>query len=203
MKKNLASDEDINLGSVGLLGELAVEMALVRNGWHTVRLDTARMASNADLLAIKGKKRISIQVKTTNAFKNHSHSKSLGFGYSTSYLRDGKSIFNSKESPLIADVVIGVSYHPTNTRFIVMPVAFAERLCKRHCDWWASIPTRTKTGKRSDSFPIYVCFSHTPRAHFKEHERAKRNLAHYENAWRILEEPIERLHNKAVWPLIK
>ncbi len=193
---------NIDLGSVGLLGELAVEMALVRNGWHPVRLDTARMASNADLLAVNRKRRISIQIKTTNAFKKHSHSKSLGFGYSTGYLRDRKPIFNSKESPLIADIVIGVSYDPEKTRFVVMPVAFAEKLCREHCDWWASVSTRTESGKRSDSFPIYLCFSHEPRAHTEAHRRAKRNLLHYEDAWHILDEPLERLHDETIWPLI-
>ena len=39
---------------VGRLGELLVEQQLIERGWHPVRLDTAQMASNADLLAIKG-----------------------------------------------------------------------------------------------------------------------------------------------------
>ena len=37
---------------IGLLGELAVEMQIVQHGWHPVRLDTAQMASNADLIAV-------------------------------------------------------------------------------------------------------------------------------------------------------
>ena len=37
---------------VGRLGELLVEQQLIERGWHPVRLDTAQMASNADLLAI-------------------------------------------------------------------------------------------------------------------------------------------------------
>src|SRR5580700_2724434 len=98
------------LPAVGLLGELEVELQLVKAGWHPVRLDTAQMASNADLLAINREKRVSIQVKTTNAEKQHSHYQWFGFGYSTGYLRDKKSIFNSKLSPLIADVIIGVLY---------------------------------------------------------------------------------------------
>ena len=65
------------------------------------------MASNADLLAVDRQNRVSIQVKTTDASSQHSHSHALGFGYATNYLRDGKSVFNSKPSPLIADIVIG------------------------------------------------------------------------------------------------
>ena len=65
---------------VGRLGELLVEQQLLERGWHPVRLDTAQMASNADLLAIKEKCRVSLQVKTTNVKSKHSHSQSLSFG---------------------------------------------------------------------------------------------------------------------------
>src|SRR5438046_401757 len=86
--------EDQTSVRVGLLGELEVELQHVRKGWHPVRLDTAQMASNADLLAVNKEKRVSIQVKTTETEKQHSHSQWLGFGYSTGYLRDKKPIFN-------------------------------------------------------------------------------------------------------------
>lgn len=39
---------------IGLLEELAVELQLAKHRWYSVRLDTAQMASNADLIAIKG-----------------------------------------------------------------------------------------------------------------------------------------------------
>ena len=66
-----------------------------------MRLDSAQLlASNADLLAIKGKYRASLQVKTPNAKSEHSHSQSLSFGYATGYLRDHEPIFNSKSGPL-------------------------------------------------------------------------------------------------------
>jgi len=120
---------------VGLLGELEVEMQLARNGSHPVRLDTAQMALNADLLAINRRKRVSIQIKTTDAEKQHSHSLWLGFGYSTGYIRENKPIFNSKRSPLIADVVVAVSYTPNASKFVVLPVAFAEKLCRAHADF--------------------------------------------------------------------
>jgi hypothetical protein len=106
--------------NIGLLGELQVEERLVENGWHPIRLDTAQMASNADLIAINRRQRVSIQVKTTDAMHRHSHSHALGFGYSTSYLRDAVSIFNSKESPIIADVVVGTSYNGSASRFVVL-----------------------------------------------------------------------------------
>ena len=187
---------------VGLLGELEVEIRLVQKGWHPVRLDTAQMASNADLLAVDRRRRVSIQVKTTDAHKRHSHSQWLGFGYATGYLRDKTSIFNSKVSPLIADVVIGVSYHPEKSRFVVMPVAFAEAVCRLHCDYWSSVPTRA-AGKRSDSFPIYLCFTAERKTHTAYHERVKRNLLKFEDAWKILSSPVAKLHDPKCWPLLK
>lgn len=205
------SDKGTQVGSVGdeitarvgLLGELAVEQRLVCEGWHPVRLDTAQMASNADLLAVNRKHRVAIQVKTTDADKQHSHSEWLGFGYATGYLRDKKSIFNAKNSPLIADVVVGVSYRANGPRFIVMPVAMAEKLCRLHCDYWSRVPTRTEKGTRSHSFPIYLCFSANRKAHRDHHERVKRNLLSCENAWHFLRQPIDKLHDAGAWPLIE
>jgi len=188
---------------VGLLGELEVEIMLVQNKWHPVRLDTAQMASNADLLAVNRQQRVSIQVKATDAHKQHSHSQWLQFGYSTGYIRDKKPVFNSKNSPLIADVVIGVSYHPEKSRFVVMPVAFAEKLCRLHCDYWANIPTKTASQKRSDSFPIYLSFAADRQTHAEHHNRIKRNLLRYEDAWDILAEPVVKLHDSSKWSLSK
>lgn len=184
---------------IGLLGELELELQLVQKGWHPVRLDTAQMASNADLLAVNRKQRVSIQVKTTDAGKKHSHADWLGFGYSTAYLRDKKPVFNSKVSPLIADVIVGVSYKAAATRFIILPVALAEALCRMHCDYWFSVPTGTSTGKRSHSFPIYLCLTKARADHTDLDERIKRNLLKYENAWSILSEPVEKLHNPKAW----
>lgn len=193
---------------VGLLGELEVELQLVRAGWHPVRLDTAQMASNADLLAVNRKKRVSIQVKATDTEKQHSHSQFLGFGYSTGYVRDKKPFFNSKRSPLIADVIIAVSYRSNASRFVVLPVALAERLCRAHADYWSAIPAKKrddggKLGQRSDSFPIFLCFDSSPRTHTRHHERIKRNLHAFENRWGVLSEPLDRLHDAKAWPLLK
>jgi hypothetical protein len=188
--------------NIGLLGELQVEGRLVENGWHPIRLDTAQMASNADLFAVNRRQRVSIQVKTTDASRRHSHSHSLGFGYSTSYLRDGLSIFNSKESPIIADVVVGVTYNGSASRFVVLPVSLAEALCSVHCDYWASVPTRTETQTRSHFFPIYLSFTKVRKAHGRHHAQIQRNLLAYENAWHVVAEPLDKLHDPTQWSLL-
>ena len=117
---------DIRL--IGRLGELLVEQQLIERGWHPVRLDTAQLASNADLVAIKGMHRVSLQVKTANNPKSEDpHSLSLAFGYyGPKYLDRSKPMFNSKPSPLVADIIVGVSYG-ASPRFVVLPVALARK----------------------------------------------------------------------------
>lgn len=192
-------DEEL---AIGRLGELEVELALVKRGWHAIRLDTARMAANADLLAIQKRVRISIQVKTTNATTKHSHWECLGFGYSTNYIKYNRQIFNTKDGPLIADVVVAVSYREPGPRFVILPVAFAEILCRRHVDYWRSVPTRIKNAARSGSFPIYLSFTDAPQTHREHHMRILRNVQLYEDRWDILFEPVDRLHDPDCWKLV-
>ncbi|MGA9061490.1 MAG: hypothetical protein WB341_07470 [Terracidiphilus sp.] len=191
---------------VGLLGELAVEMQIVQHGWHPVRLDTAQMASNADLIAVNRRRRVSIQVKTTSAETQHYGDVAgwLSFGYSTGYLRDKKPIFNAKNSPLIADIVIAVSYHAQKARFVIMPVAFAEKLCCIFCDGWYSVPTQAGK-KRSMLFPIYLPFTANLQDRMGRRllERMKRNVLKFEDAWNVLSEDVDKLHDPKKWPLLR
>ena len=185
----------------GRLGELLVEQQLLERGWYPVRLDTAQMAANADIVALNREHRVSLQVKTTDAKTGHSHSNSVGFGYATAYLREGKPVFNSKPSSLVADVVVGVKYDSENSRFVVMPVAFAEKLCRFHCDYWYSVPTQAG-GKRSPSFPIYLRFAGGGKLHEEYNEKVSRNILAFEDRWGILSEPIDRLHDEEAWRLL-
>ncbi len=179
---------------VGLLGELQVEAKLVERDWHPIRLDTAQMASNADLMAVKGLRRVSIQIKTTDASTGHSHADSIFLG------RASAKVFNSKSSPIIADVVIGVSYNVGESRFVVLPVALAEKICQRHARYWNAIP-KVDGKKRSESFPIYLSFLRLGKAH-SEYRRFMQAILHkYEDAWDILDEPIQKLHDPKSWLL--
>lgn len=186
--------------NLGLLGELHVEQRLVELDWHPVRLDTGQMAANADIIAVNRHHRVSLQVKTT-AGEGHSHANCLGFGYATKYLQDGKNIFNSKESPLIADIIVGLNYLPNNLQYFLMPAAFAEKICRLHCDYWTDIPKKDRK-RRSSSFPIYLRIDGSHKTHQQYHDRIKRNLHLYKDAWHILSEPSERLHDLDYWPLV-
>jgi hypothetical protein len=191
----------------GLLGELEVELRLVKNGWHPVRLDTHQMASNADLIAVKKLKRVLIQVKTTDLAKQRAPSYWLFFGYSTGYLKNNTSFFNSKESPLVADIIIGAGYSENASTMVVLPVALAEKLCRFHADFWFNVPARKREtgdmGKRSYSFPIYLPFSAERQTHPTHYDRLKRNLRKFEDAWEILSEPVNKLRDPRAWPLLK
>jgi hypothetical protein len=187
--------------NTGLLGELEVEAALVRRGWHPVRLDRMQVSANVDIIAVKGQQKVAIQVKAGSGW-GHSHAKYLHLGRALSYLRDGKSVFNSKVSPLISDVVIAVVCgKEAGSRFVVMPIAFAETIARAHADYWYRVATRTESGQRTDRFPIYVNLFAEPKAHGKHHMRMARNAARFEDRWDILEQPLDRLHKTAAWPL--
>ncbi len=196
----MTSTEELDF-KVGRLGELLVEQQLIERGWHPVRLDTSQMAANADLLAINRSRRISIQVKTTNAFHKHAHSDFLGFGYATAHLRDGCAVFNSKQSPLIADVVVAVHYRPQGPRFVVLPVGFAERLCQEHIKYWYNVPLK-KGGRRTTNFPIYLSFDRVPSVHVGHHTRMMDQLLRFENAWQIMSESPDELRSIERWTTV-
>jgi hypothetical protein len=197
---NSEKQEDTDF-KVGRLGELLVEQKLIENGWHSVRLDTAQFAANADLIAVNRSRRVLLQVKTTNAMRKHAHSHCIGFGYATNYLRNGGSIFNSKVSPLIADVVVGVHYNSLSSRYVVLPIGFAENLCNTQVDWWHKVPLK-RGGQRTTNFPMYICFTKIPGVHVEMHTKLMNNLLRFENAWHLLGESPDKLRDPEFWPLI-
>jgi len=177
--------------NIGLLGELFVEQKLVENDWHPVRLDTAQMAANADLIALKKSQRINIQVKTTQ------EAGSFSFGYAQSFLNNGTPFFNSKSSPIIADVVVGVMYNSTESTSVVLPIAVAEELCRKAVSNWYKVPKRNGS-KRSPRFPVYLRVSRINPDNWWEAE-IKEELSRYENNWDILSHPVERFHDLEFW----
>jgi hypothetical protein len=184
---------------VGLLGELLVEQYLVENGWHTLRLDKARFAANADLMAIKKDKRLSLQVKTTNAQSSHSHKHCLYFGYVKNWPESSSAIFNSKESPLIADIIIGVHYNKLKPRYVIMPIGFAENICREHADFWAAVPK--KNTEKHKTFSLYLCFTKATSTNTEHHERIMRNLKRFEDKWHYLSESPDVLRDTKKWKL--
>ena len=186
---------------LGRVGKLLVEQRLIELGWHPIRLDVAQLAANADLLAVNKKSRVSLQVKTTTESNN------FYFGHTTAYGRDPKRLFNSKDSPLEADVIVGLNY--AAEKFVVLPVAFAEKLCRAHFCYWSKVPKKPRKDgsepERRRPFPIYLRFDTDTLApynpHRPHHEKMKRNISRFEDRWNLLSEPIDRLHDEAAWSL--
>lgn len=179
---------------IGRLGEVLVEQQLLERGWHPVRLDTAQMASNADLMAINGPLRVSIQVRTTDT--RHK----LFFGRCDGCLKeeDPKPFYNSKLSPIIADIVVSVWYGEPPV-FVVMPVAFAENLGRAGCISWYNTPKKDGT-RRSPGFPLYL--KHHIAGTMTDRDRAlMKYLDEYQDRWDVLSEPIENLHDPKHWPV--
>jgi hypothetical protein len=183
---------------IGLLGELLVELKLIDLGWHAVRLNARQLSVNTDLIGIKGDYRVSIQVKTTEGGKSHSHSNCLHLGNAGAYLRDGTPFFNSKIDPLTADIVVGVNYEPLGSRYFVLPVGLAEAMCVEHSRFWTSVPKRNNE-KRSNQFPIYLHFAGEKRRHVDHYSRVQRTLLTYENKWDLLREPTSKLRDGEAW----
>ena len=82
-----------------------------------------------------------------------------------------------------------------------MSVSFAEKLCRFHCDYWYSVPTRTG-GKRSTSVPIYIRFAGGGEKHQEYNEKVRRDILAFEDSWDILPEPVSRLHDEEAWHLL-
>lgn len=170
---------------IGLIGELLVELKLAELGWHPIRLDSRRAAANADLIALRGAERTVIQVKTSHAQTGGSHPYSLHLGRAGAFLRTGSSFFNSKDGPMAADLIVGVYYRPSATRFFVLPVSVAETLCQRHALYWNSVTKRTG-GQRDASFPVYIPFDNPSRAHAQHFGALAKTLGSFEERWDLL-----------------
>src|SRR5450631_1311837 len=90
--------------------ENLVIIELLRRGWHVVNLNAINNTANADLIAIKGSKRITIQVKGMDGSEDKSFRHHVSFSRTCGdYLLKGIPFFNSKSGPVKADYFIGVT----------------------------------------------------------------------------------------------
>jgi len=103
----------------------------------------------------------------------------------------------------VADAIVAVNYAGVDSRFVVLPVAFAEALCRYAADYWFRVPKRSGE-VRNTSFPIYLPFERVTRSeeHAAQNERIQRNLLAFENAWPILSDLADKLHDADHWPLL-
>jgi hypothetical protein len=132
----------------GKIGELLVELELTARGWHVERLDGSSKAANGDLIAIKGRQRLVVQVKTNGTQPGRAF-----LGYAGPFLNDGRNFFNGKDAPIESDIVVSVTGGIRDPKFFVFKVAEAEAYARRDAIQWADVPTR-EDKPRSVNFPV-------------------------------------------------
>lgn len=131
----------------GKIGEVLVELELLKRDWHVERLDGAAKAVNGDLIAIRGVSRVVIQVKSALSWKRPS------FGHADLYLLEGKPFFNKDNPTVVSDALVTVCGSAEAPLFHVFGIDDAERLAREHAQRWYERELRTG-GKRSPHFPL-------------------------------------------------
>jgi len=147
MREKIPSSLTAN--AIGAIGERIVANELTFRGFLAVNANSGEENSpNFDIIALKGKQRPTIQIKTSNA---SSHKGQYFFGY---YKETG-DYFNTKNGPK-ADIIIAVYlYNPISYSCLILPVKDAERVCRRQASHWMNTPKKNGQ-KRSPSFPIFI-----------------------------------------------
>lgn len=131
----------------GKIGEVLVELELLKRGWHVERLDGAAKAVNGDLIAIKGRKRIIIQVKSALSWSRPS------FGHASGWLLKKKPFFNAGGPTVLADALVTVCGDAGDPHFHIFEIGYAERLARRAAArWYKKLTTRGR--RRSANFPM-------------------------------------------------
>ena len=139
----------LSSNAVKALGERIVANELTFRGWLVVNTNSGEQNSpNIDLIALKGDKRVTIQVKTTGA-QSHKGQHFMG------YYREEGGYFNSKPGPKCDFVVTVHVYAPTDYSCLVLPVAEAEDMCGLHGEYWMNVPKKDGD-MRSPRFPVYL-----------------------------------------------
>ncbi len=153
----------------GKIAEVLVELELLRRGWHVERLDGASKAVNGDLIAVKERLRVVVQVKGALSSKRPS------FGHSTGFLTKGKPFFNGGNPTVVADFLVTVCGSAEKPMFHVFEITHAERIAQSRARSWFDTPT--KGGRqRSPNFPLSLHLSDDV-------------AVAAQNAWHLLETP--------------
>ena len=169
--------------------ENLVIIELLRQGWHVVNLNAINNTPNADLIAIKGKRRVTIQVKGMDGNEDKSFRHHVTFARSCAdYLENGIPFFNSKEGAVRADYFVGVTQaRDIAATFVVMPIQKAERMARKLAKGWYDVPL-LKGGRRSPNFASMVAIR--PEGTNPQRPASQRNyeaVRPFINAWKLLE----------------
>ena len=143
--------------------ESFVVYCLSRRGWWVINANSGvQNMPNVDLVAMKDKVNINIQVKARQDKKRVAFS---GF-------REKGELFNSKDGPK-ANFLVSVLLNPNDifsATCFILPIKEAERIGQKHRAQWSA--TLKRDGGTRKGFPIEI---------YKE------KLGDYQNAWSLLD----------------
>ncbi len=157
----------LSSNAIKAIGERIVANELTFRGWLAVNANSGEENSpNVDLMALRGDKRVTIQVKTSSARSNEDQ-------HFMGYYKEQGAYFNAKPGPT-SDFVVSVYVNsPTNYRCLVLPVGDAERMCKLAGEHWMNVPKKDG-GRRSPNFRILL-------------SAGGQQIASFVDAWHLLE----------------
>jgi hypothetical protein len=169
---------------IGRLGELAVEMELLKGGWSVGNYNAStKNAETFDLFASKGKRRIGIRVK---AYKGNRKRKGEGVQYTA---KDHGSVFNELDSQDDGDFVVIVRVCPQEPEeFYIIPTKIVDCAINDIEKKWRSHP-------KKDGSPRKVTTHRIIDFHGEQNERQpyrgyQKIWKEYMGDWKILEESL-------------
>jgi hypothetical protein len=126
----------INSRNVGRIAERIVANELEDRGIRVSDLNKEGTAANADLVAIRGRQTLQIQVKGTS--QGDRDRCKVGYGYFRAQILDGSQpIFNRSEGFYIADVVVLVAVRSLKEySCIILPIDKAKEAANLHLMAW-------------------------------------------------------------------
>lgn len=183
---------------LGLVGEIDVRRELAAEGWLTINTNTEKgNFPNVDLIAAKGTEARGIQVKTSDAEKG-SHSHCLFMGRGQGWLSGRTAFYNSKSGPLRCSVVVLVHAQRMRSRFVVLPVALAERLARASVEDWYRVPKKDGA-QRSAGFDARPQFTKLRKNPMPLEPLIQSTLLAFEDRWDVLNHSVAELEDLDVW----
>lgn len=188
-KRAKANKEAVSPGRQGSsqIGEAIVMAELALRGWIIRSLNAGTQSPNADLIAIKGRHRRTLQVKASMKVGNLLWVFLGGAG--RAYFGTDKKFFNSSPRDIQSDFVVLVSYtEKLDWRVFVVPTAVAEKVARTSFD--AVMKIKKRDGSQKQPIPhVWVCAEPEKKRALHKHEAAvAATLKNYENAWAALEQ---------------
>jgi hypothetical protein len=191
--------EDID---IGLIGEIDVRRELAAEEWLTINTNTEKgNFPNVDLIAAKDQEARHIQVKSTSGDRlRNAHAHCLNFGHAQGWLEKRTPFFNGKRGILTSSIIVLVNVRRDRSRFVVLPVALAEKIARAHAEEWFDTPKRDGK-RRSAGFSARPCFTRLKKDPTDLDKTLIAILHSYENRWDLLNESPEVLSNSDAWHL--